>query len=137
MKHNIDLPKWLPPFNGLQDGTPYAGRPVGNIPNFMPLYNSLKCDILQSLHMQSVLRCYILDGEVTDEEESNMRFSYSTLREIVRGLKRIRDYQIGGTPSSAMIIKNVDLTLNALEIVYHLNSAAVEEIVDRNGHKRK
>ena len=27
--------------NGLQDGTPYSGRPVGNIPEFMPLDNKV------------------------------------------------------------------------------------------------
>ena len=30
----------LLPLNGLQDGTPYAGRHVGNSPEFMPLDNS-------------------------------------------------------------------------------------------------
>ena len=41
--------------NGLQDGTTYADRPVGNSPEFMPLDNSLKRDILHSLHMHNVL----------------------------------------------------------------------------------
>ena len=27
---------WLLPMNGLQDGTPYAGLPVGTIPEIMP-----------------------------------------------------------------------------------------------------
>ena len=63
MIQNGYLHKWLLPLNGLQDGTPYAGRPVGNIPKFMPLYKSLNCDILHSLRMHSVLSCYILDGE--------------------------------------------------------------------------
>ena len=37
---------WLLPMNELQDGTPYAGRPLGNRPEFMPLYNSLNRGIL-------------------------------------------------------------------------------------------
>ena len=43
------LHRWLLPLNGLQDGTPCAGCPVGNSPEFMPLDNSLNRDILQSL----------------------------------------------------------------------------------------
>ena len=42
------LPSWLLPMNGLQDGKPYAGRPVCNSPEFMPLDNSLNRDILHS-----------------------------------------------------------------------------------------
>ena len=72
MKQNGYLPIWLLPLNGLQDGTTYACRPVSNSPKFMPLYNSLNRDILHSLRMHSVLRRYILDGEETNEYESNM-----------------------------------------------------------------
>ena len=42
-----------------------------------------------------------------------------------------------GTPSLAQIIQDVDLALKALEIVYRANMAAVEELADRNGHRRK
>ena len=41
------------------------------------------------------------------------------------------------TPSSVKIIKDVDLALKELEIVYPENGAAVEEIADRNGHSCK
>ena len=75
--------------NGFQDGTPYAGRPVGNSPEFMPLDNSLNRDILHSLRFHCVLSRVVLDREATDEEERNMRFSFSTPKEIARGLKRI------------------------------------------------
>ena len=75
MKNNGYLHIWLLLLNRLQDGTPYAGRPVGNIPNFIPLDNSLNRDILHSLRIHSVSSCYILDGEETDEEERNMCFT--------------------------------------------------------------
>ena len=42
-----------------------------------------------------------------------------------------------GTPSLARNIQDVDLALKALEIVYCANGAAVEELVDRNIHRRK
>ena len=57
---------WLLPMNGLQDGTPDAGRPVGNSPEFMPLDNSLNRDILHSLRFHCVLSRFVLDGEGTD-----------------------------------------------------------------------
>ena len=89
MKEKNCFHRWLLPMNGLQDRTPYAGPPVGNSPEFMPLDNSLNRDILHSLRFHCVLSRFVLDGEVTDEEERNMRFSLSTPKEIARGLKRI------------------------------------------------
>ena len=41
------------------------------------------------------------------------------------------------TPSSVRSIEDVDLALNALEIVYWANGAAVEGLADINGHRRK
>ena len=86
--------------------------------------------------MHSVLSRYIVDGEETNEEERNICFSYSTPREITRGLKRIRDSKMG-TPSSVMIIEDVDLAMKLLEIVYRTNGAAVEGLADRNRHRKK
>ena len=122
--------------NGLQDGTPYAGLPVVNNPKFMTLDNSLNRDILHSLHFNCVLSRFVLYGEGTDEEERNMRFSFSTPREIARGMKRIWESKMG-TPSLVQIIEDVDLALKALEIVYLGNGAAVEGLADRNGHRQK
>ena len=69
MKQIGYLHHWLLPLNGLQDGTPYDGRPVGNIPEFMPLYNSHNRDILQSFRFHCVLSHVIIDGkEITEEE---------------------------------------------------------------------
>ena len=137
MKQKGYLHHWLLPLNILQDGTPYAGRPVGNSPEFMPLdnsLNSLNIDILQSLRFHCVLSLSIIDGKEITEEERKLCFSFSTPREIAQGLKRLWD-SIMGTPSLARIIQDVDLALKALEIVYLENGAAVEELADRNGHR--
>ena len=127
---------WFLTMNGLQEGTPYARRPVGYSPEFMPLDNSLNRDILHSLRFHCVLSRFVLDGEGTDEEERNMRFSFSTPKEIARGMKRTWESKMG-TPSSARIIQDIDLALKALEIVYLENGAAVEGLADRNGHRQK
>ena len=136
MKENNYFHRWLLPMNGFQDGTHYAGRPVGNTPKFMPLDNILNRDILKSFRFHCVLRRFLLDGEGIDKEEMNMRFIFSTPKEIARGLKRIRELKMG-KPSSARIIQDVDLVLKALEIVYRANESAVEELADRNGHRKK
>ena len=70
--------------NGFQDGTPYAGQPVCNISEFMPLDNSLNIYILHSFRFHCVLSRFLIDREGTDEEERNMRFSFSTPKEIAR-----------------------------------------------------
>ena len=120
--------------NGLQNRTPYAGRPVGNSPKFMPLDNSLNIDILHSLRFHCALSRFLLDREGTDEEERKMRFSFSTPKEIARVLKRIWELKMG-TPSSARIIQDVDMALKALEIVYCANGDSFEELDDSNGHR--
>ena len=72
------LPLLVAATNGFQDRTPYAGRPVSNIAEFMPLYNSLNRGILHILHFHCVLSRFLLYREVTIEEDRNMRFSLST-----------------------------------------------------------
>ena len=87
MKENKCFHLWLLPLNGLQDGTPYAGRPVDNSPEFMPLDNSpnsLNRDILQSLRFHSVLSLSIIDGKEITEEERKLCFSFSTPKEIAQ-----------------------------------------------------
>ena len=54
-----------------------------------------------------------------------MCFIYSTPRKISQGLECIWDSLMGGTPSSATIIQDVDLVLNVLEIFYRANGAAI------------
>ena len=102
----------------------------------MPLDNSLNRNILHILRFHCVLSRFLLDGEGIEEEERNIRFSFSTPKEIARGLKRIWESKMG-TPSLARIIQDVDLALKVFEIVYQTNGAAVEGLDDRNGHRLK
>ena len=66
MKENNCFHRWLLPMDGFQDMTPYAERPVGNSPGFMPLYNILNRDILRSFPFHCVLSHFFLDEEGTD-----------------------------------------------------------------------
>ena len=63
--------------------------PCGNIPEFMPLDNSLNRDILHSLCFHCFLSRFVLDGDGKDEEESNIRFSPLEISFGVEKLKRI------------------------------------------------
>ena len=136
MKYNNYYHRWLFPMNRFQDRTAYDGLPVGNMPKFMSLYNILNRDIFHSLRFYCVLSRFFLDGEGTDEEERNLRFSFSTPKEITRGMKRIWESKMG-LSSSARIIQDVGLALKALEIVYRANGDAVEGLAKRNGNRRK
>ena len=60
MRKNNYLHPWLPAFNGLQDGISYYGRLVGNIPEFITLYNSLNRKILHSMSFHCVLSRFVL-----------------------------------------------------------------------------
>ena len=79
----------------------------------MPLYNSLNRDILNSLRLHCVLGRFLLDSDVTDKKDRNMRFSFATPRENARGLKRIWESKMG-IPYSARIIQDVNLALKGL-----------------------
>ena len=63
-----------------------------------------------------------------------MRFSFSTPKEIARGLKRIWESKMG-TPYLERIIQDVDLALKALEIFCRANVASVEGMDDSNVHR--
>ena len=67
---------WFLPFNGFQDGTPYSRRPVVNIPEFVPLYNSINREILHSFHYNFILSPFVLKDEGNDEEEKIYIYLY-------------------------------------------------------------
>ena len=49
MRENNYLHCWLLPINAFQNGKPYYGLHVGDIPKLVSLYNILNRDILHSL----------------------------------------------------------------------------------------
>ena len=44
---------------------------------------------------------------------------------------------MGGTPSSTMVIEDVDRALEASEIVFHANGSEFEGLADINRHRKK
>ena len=51
------LKRWVLPVNGLNDGTVYAGRPVGNSPELMPLDCSLFKDVDDAVARHIAVTC--------------------------------------------------------------------------------
>ena len=94
-------------FNILQYGTPYDWRPIDNSPEFMLFNNSFNREILDSLSFHCIFSQFLLKGEVNDEEETKIVFSYVALREILSGIKQIWESETR-LPSSAQIIEDVD-----------------------------
>ena len=68
MKDKNHFRSWLLPMIGVQDGIPYDGLPVSNIPKFVSLDRILNRDILHSFQFHCVLSRFVLDGEGTSKE---------------------------------------------------------------------
>ena len=51
--------RWLVLQNGVNDGTIYKGRPVGNSPEFMPLDNSLNAYVNHSYNYHCVMTSHL------------------------------------------------------------------------------
>ena len=59
------MDKWLVPCNGCNAGTKYYGRPVGNLPKFMPLDMSLNYDIKRSHEYHCALTYHLNDKHIS------------------------------------------------------------------------
>ena len=122
--------RWLVPQNGLNKGTPYEGRPVGNSPEFMPLDNSLNADIKRSHDRHCIITSKL---HVKDPRKFSMR----TPKLISRGILRLVESEEGeeGVPCSERIMHDCDKALNLMMEVYKKGGAIVAELANRNGDR--
>ena len=98
------LKRWVLPVNGLNAGTVYEGRPIGNTPELMPLDCSLFKDVDDAVARHIAVSCWV----PKDHPDYNKRFSRSS-RVISRSTYfRILDPVTGVSPSSRRIIQDVD-----------------------------
>ena len=113
---------------GLNAGTVYEGRPVGNSPEFMPLDNSLNADITRShdFHCRATAKLH---------KDDPRRFSMATPRTISQGIHRLFecDENQEGVPSSSRIIHDCDQVWDSMETVLAHGGAVVEDLCNRNG----
>ena len=106
----------------MNDGTTYAGRPVGNSPEMMPLDCSLNKDVdcCVDRHIFATKHLYDSTKKVQDERI----FSMATPKEITRAYKRVWNPKyIGpeeGAASSRRIIEDTDkFIVNCVAIAKH------------------
>lgn len=98
------LKRWVLPVNGLNDGTIYAGRPVGNSPELMPQDCSLFKDIDDAVARHIAVTCWM----PKDHPNYNLRFSRSNSKISRSTYFRILDPETGVSPSSRRIVQDVD-----------------------------
>ena len=92
MKREGYCKRWLIPPKGCNVGTVYANRPVGNLPEFMPLDNSLNQDTQVSLSLHCTVTVHLPDDD-------SRKFSMRTLDTIVEGIGKIWGAE-GNVPNS-------------------------------------
>ena len=128
MKEKGYYKRWLVPQLGLNGGTVYAWRPVGNRPEWMPLDNSLNNDIQSSLSLHCAITAYLRDDDPR-------KFSFATPSTIVSGINRIYGNNGGNVPSSKRIMQDCKKALNAFGSVYEHGGKMVPGLANRNGHR--
>ena len=120
--------RWLIPQLGLNFGTIYFGRCVGNRPEWMPLDMSLNNDIQLSLSLHCAITAYLPD-------EDPRKFSLATPKSIVSGIRRIYGTEGGNVPCSDRIIEDCNRALRAFGVVYEHGGRMVPGLANRNGHR--
>ena len=120
--------RWLIPQLGLNSGTVYVARPVGNRPEFMPLDNSLNADIQYALSLHCAITAHL-------DDDDERKFSMATPLTIVRGIRRLWGNEGGNVPSSRRICKDCDRALRAFGEVYRHEGKMVKGLANRNGHR--
>lgn len=120
--------RWLIPQMGLNGGTCYANRPVGNRPEWMPLDNSLNNDIQSSLSLHCAITAHLPDDDPR-------KYSFSTPSTIVSGIKHLYGNDTGNVPSSRRIIHDCNKALQAFGVVHKYGGGMVPGLANRNGHR--
>ena len=103
MRQNRCLKYWLLPLNGLNDGTAYAGRPVGNSPEMMPWDNSLNKDLDDVFKRHAAFTKNLPIGDP-------LKFCSSTPKRLDSAYTRLVDPALGdhgGIPSSNRIVQDI------------------------------
>ena len=128
MKKKDIYKRWLIPQLGLNFGTLYFARPIGNRPEWMPLDMSLNNDIQSALSLHCAITSYLADDD-------NRKFSLATPDTIVSGIRRIFGNTQGDVPCSKRIVEDCNKALHAFGVVYNHGGDMVPGLANRNGHR--
>ena len=137
------LKRWIRPVLGLNDliivtdnegnekrSKNYAGRPVGDCPELMPLDNSLFRDFRGSFDEHVTLTSMAPRIEPR-------RFSKATPKLIGSAIERLWDPVNGVAPRSNRIVQDILRLKENMMIIVEADGAVVPGVCDRNGHRNK
>ena len=110
--------------------TNYAGRPIGDCPELMPLDNSLFRDPRCSFDEHVTLTCMAPRTEP-------WRFSKATPKLIGSAIERLWDPVSGVSPPPNRIVQDILRLKENMMIIVEADGAVVPGVCDRNGHRNK
>ena len=127
------LKRWILPVKDLNANTQYAGRPVGNSPELMPLDCSLFKDVDEAVARHIAVTCWI----PKDHPSYNKRFSRSSTVISRSTYFRILDPVNGVAPTSRRIIHDVNECFTEhIRAIHKAKGCCVRGLGSRSG-KRK
>ncbi|KAF0703228.1 hypothetical protein AaE_015483, partial [Aphanomyces astaci] len=130
MKQRGYYRRWLLPELGLNQGTAFASRPVGNSPEFMPWDASLNKDVDDCFHRHRVMTQQL-------DKDDPRKFCSSTPNRLDSAYVRIMDPTLGphqGCPTSERIIQDVTKCFsNHLLAVINASGTVVQGLGSRSG----
>jgi hypothetical protein len=134
---------WITPLEGLNAGTCFFGRPVGNSPELMPLDCSLLADLSHDLSR------HVRMTKVLDNIDPK-KFSRSTPGRLSRSLRRLLwhswddaaepdfDAATGGSPSARRILQDIAKCMkDHILAIIHAKGAMVDGIGNREGRRER
>ena len=123
MKEQGYYKRWVLPL-GINKGTPFFGRPIGNSPEMMPMDSSLNKDVDDEVW-------YHVSLTTTLSEENPLKFSMSTPKRGASAYKRVWEQ----VPSSRRIIEDTNKFVIAINVISEHQGRAVAGLGTRNGHR--
>ena len=125
MKEKEIYHRWLL-LMGINKGTCFFGRTIGNSPEMMPLDSTLNADVDGSVRYHISLTTHLPEDDIR-------KFSMSTPKRGSRAYHRIWEE----VPCSRRIIEDTDWFLTAIQVISDHDGKAVAGLGSRKGHRNE
>jgi len=123
--------KWILPVLGLNDAyTRFAGRPIGNSPEMMPLDNCLNKD----LH-ELVARHVLMSRASAINKDDPRIFSLSSAKKVSHAYRRVWCPTTGCGPPSYRIVQDIMKVVDAMKKIFDQKGAFVPDLAQRPGER--
>jgi hypothetical protein len=131
--------RWLLPLCDANEGTTFAGRPIGNSPEMMPLDSSLNKDVDDGVHRHISFTNHL-------DEDDPRKFSMATPKKGRHAYLRVWNsppvpsavtgiIREGGDPSSRRIVQDTNKFLVAIKVIREHKGVVVPGLGERKGHR--